>query len=120
MLTWPSPGSLIAVAAVLSAVAALVAAAASWRTSVEQDRQITIIEAWSTGADSYGYFVPLLQPHRLAFFIQHAGRYPALDVYVRVQNERDELLEGPVSFGTLSSGTGVDWLTLPSLQLPPR
>jgi len=52
MLTWPSPGSLIAVAAVLSAVAALVAAAASWRTSVEQDRQITIIEAWSTANDT--------------------------------------------------------------------
>src|SRR5712692_9573423 len=103
MLTWPSPGSLIAVAAVLSAVAALVAAAASWRTSVEQDRQITIIEAWSTGADSYGYFVPLLQPHRLAFFIQHAERYPALDVYVRVQNERGELLEGPVSFAVLQA-----------------
>ena len=28
------------------------------------------------------------------FFIQHAGRYPAFDVYVRVQNERGELLEG--------------------------
>jgi len=54
-------------------------------------------------ADSYGYFVPLLQPHRLAFFIQHAGRYPALDVYVRVQNERGELLEGPVSFAVLQA-----------------
>jgi len=98
-----------------------VAAAASWRTSKEQDRQIAIVEAWSTGADSYAYFVPLLRQHRLAFFIQHVGRYPAFDVYVRVQDGIGNLLQGPVSFGALSSGSGVDWLTIPSsLELPPQ
>src|SRR5947209_8006137 len=97
--TWLGPGVLIAVAAILSVIAALVAAAASWRTSKEQDRQIAIVEAWSTGADSYAYFVPLLRQHRLAFFIQHVGRYPAFDVYVRVQDGIGNLLQGPVSFG---------------------
>ncbi len=119
MLTWPSPGALIATAAVLTAAGAIVASVASWRIVAEQDRQIAILEAWSTGGDSYAYFIPLVEPHRLAFFIQHAGRYPAFDVYVRVQNGRGELLQGPIYWGTLSSGSGVDWLTLsPSLVLP--
>jgi hypothetical protein len=116
MLRWPSPGALIAVAALFSAVAAVAAAVASWRTAAEQDRQITILEAWTTGADSFGYFVPLLQSQRLAFFLQHAGRYPAFDVNVRVY--RGGSLQGPIYFGTLSSGSGVDWLTLPSLEFP--
>jgi hypothetical protein len=105
---------LIAIAAILSAFAAVAAAISSWRTAAEQDRQIAILEAWTTGADSYGYFVPLLQADRLAFFLQHTGRYPAFDVNVRVYRGRS--LQGPVYFGTLSSGSGFDWLTLPALE----
>jgi hypothetical protein len=120
-MSWPSPAVLIGLSSIFAIAAAIAAGVASWRTSVEQDRQISIIEAWSTGADSYPYFVPLLRSDRLAFFIQHSGRYPAFDVYVRVQDGLGNLLQGPVHFGALSSGSGVDWLTLPpSLVLPPR
>jgi len=115
-----SPVTWTFLGAVLSAAAAIAAAVAGWRTLVEQDKQVTTLQAWVTGGDSYAYFVPLRRGGRLAYFIRHGGNYPAYDVYLRVQDGDGNLLPGggPISFGTLRAGAGVEWLTVPPLIFP--
>lgn len=128
MWNWANPVVWILAAAFASACGAIFAGVATWRTLIEQDKQIAELRAWTMGGDSYGYYEPLLQRgRRLGFFIRHRGNYPAYDVIVRVhevQAGHELLIEGPFKVGTLSGGSGMDWTSPATLRYfpdsPPR
>lgn len=117
-----SPIFWISLGAIFSAAAAICAGVAGWRTLAEQDRQIATLEAWATGGDSFVYFVPLRVPGKIAYFIRHGGRYPAFDVYVRVQTGDGNLIDGPIQVGTVRAGAGMDYTPVRALIFddPPR
>lgn len=113
-----SPGAWIVLSALFSALAAVSAAVAGWTTLRQQDEQIETVKAWLTGGNSYGYYVPLRRGGRLGFFIRHGGDYPAYDVTIRVQDGEGRLIEGPMQLGTLTGGSGMEWLAPASLLFP--
>ncbi len=120
MKVFSSPVVWIFLGAFLSALAAITAAIAGWTTLRQQDVQIETVKAWMTGGDSIVYFEPLRRDGRLAFYIRHASVYPAYDVTVRVHevlDGRDRLVDGPLQVGTVSGGSGMDYLAVsPTLR----
>jgi len=106
--------------AAAGACAAFASAGAALFTLREQDRQTEEQRGWTTGGDSIVYYEPLRGHGRLAFFIRHAGKYPAYDVTVRVhaviKGGPGVLIDGPLQIGTLSGGSGMDWTSPPSLR----
>lgn len=128
MKFFSNPVTWIVASMTFNALAAIAVAGVAWTTLRQQDQQLETLKAWQTGGDSYGYYQPLLQRgHRLGFFIRHQGGYPAFDVIVRiheVQAGQGHLIEGPFTVGTLTRGSGMDWISPPSLRAfqdpPPR
>lgn len=100
-------------------LAAIFNALAAFFTIRDQDRQTTELRGWMTGGDSIAYFEPLRRGGRLAYFIRHTGSFPAYDVVVRVHDENERLIEGPIPVGMITGGSGLDWLAVAqSLRFP--
>ncbi len=93
-------------------IAAISNALAAFFTLRDQDRQNAELRGWTTGGDSYVYLEPLRRGGRLAYFIRHTGTYPAYDVVIRVHDETDRVIEGPIPVGMVIAGSGLDWLAV--------
>src|SRR5262245_2986367 len=72
----------------------IVAAVGGWASIRHRRQQAQDVKGWLMGGDSWAYFVPgRTKERKLAFFIRHAGQYPAYDVVLRIQDEQKERAE---------------------------